>query len=147
MPGLVLDFPLVVSFFLSLESFFDQEETSKARKLISLSEEIDMLEQQSVQSLVLTPYKAPDTVTTLSSSCRALHFSPKIKQCNSPFIPFCREYLSPLKKLEEGFITNNFSSTLFSPMYHFQHPLDPTIWKRKCRQERCPCLQTSSYFQ
>lgn len=79
-----------------------------------------------IQPIVLTPYKIPDIPHTLTLSpafCKnsqAINMSPYIpslaKPRASPFIPFCRENLSPICSVEENFSANNSKRVLFSPM-------------------------------
>jgi hypothetical protein len=79
-----------------------------------------------IQPFVLTPYKVPDAVPSITPSS-ALHknsqlvsmspYLPSIaKHRASPFIPFCRENLSPLCSVDGNFASNNSKRMLFSPM-------------------------------
>lgn len=67
-----------------------------------------------------TSYGLPGAVSSFASSCQVLNSSPCVlrtsKRHLSPFLPFCRENLSPLKDSEESFTSSNINSVLLSPM-------------------------------
>ena len=92
-------------------------------------------QKSAIQGIITTPHKLPDVVsisnafTPSSNYCNAINahvermlgnspYAPHVaKPRASPFIPFCRENLSPLCTVEANFASSNSKRVLFSPLY------------------------------
>ncbi len=91
-------------------------------------------QKQQIQTIITTPYKIPDSASISNAFTPSSHYcggniervfnnSPPpvnpnpVKARASPFIPFCRENLSPLCTVEGNFTTSISKRVLFSPLY------------------------------
>ena len=66
-----------------------------------------------------TPHKTPNGLLLASPNSAFRKVSNLCNDLNpitSPFIPFCRKYLSPICNFEENFNSYNSNRVLFSPM-------------------------------